>query len=414
MTTKHIVIFILLFATVALGQVDTSIPGPASTTTFESPGTVEAKKFIPAELMSGSLHKVGTQADNDGLVNSYTLFAEGTQFDVDTSLALVTRIREVYAIDALRKMKKGREIVGGAAAAGGQTVKSAVGIVTNPFGTIKSVPKGASRFFGRIGEGMKGGKSEGEKSGILQGVTGVADAKVALAAKLGVSPYSQNQELQKELTKNARAAAAGGLLVKGATSVVSGPASSILTVVGVNQTLQDTLINSTPEDLRILNRKKLFELGVNREQADEFLKHPWYSPWQETILTDALASVGVDANAFLVQACKALEEEDAIYFQRLAQVLAAYKTKKAPLRSIQVENGIVCALDSEGSLVVPVSCDYAIWAEKPAGRVEEFAALRQSRPEIKGLALWVDGKVSGRGRQELKARQIELATDVLK
>jgi hypothetical protein len=412
MTIKHLLCLTPLFATIALGQIDTSKPSPGSETTFESPGTVEAKNFIPANLMTGSLHKVGARADNDGLVNTYTLFAEGTEFDVPTSLALITRIREVYAIDALRKMKAGKEIVGGAKAAGEQTVKSAGGIVKNPFGTIKSVPKGASRFFGRIGEGMKGGKGEGEGS-TLQGITGVQDARVALAAKLGVSPYSQNQELQRELTKNARAGAAGGLLVKGATSVVSGPASTVLSAVGINETLQDTLTNSTPEDLRILNRKKLFELGVSREQTDEFLKHPWYSPWQETILTDALASVGVDANAFLIQACKALEEEDAVYFQRLAQVLAAYKTKKAPLRSIQVENGIVCAMDRDGSLVVPISCDYAIWAEKPASRVEEFAALRQSRPEIKGLALWVDGKVSDRGLEELKKRNIDVMTGVL-
>jgi hypothetical protein len=413
MTTKHILVLIPLCATIALGQIDTSKPPPAAAATFESAGTVETKKFIPAELMTGSLHKVGARADNDNLVNTYTLFAEGTEFEVATGLALTTRIREVYAIDALRKMKAGKEVVGGAAAAGGQTVKSAVGIVKNPFGTVKSVPKGASRFFGRIGEGMKGGKSEGEKSGMLQGITGVTDAKVALAAKLGVNPYSLNQELQKELTKNARAAAAGGLLVKGATSVVAGPAGSILTVVGVNQTLQDAIINSSPEDLRIMNRKKLFDLGVDREQADEFLMHPWYSPWQEAILSDAIATAGVNPNAFLAQACKALTEEDATYFQRLAQVLAAYKATKAPLRSIQVENGIVCAIDSEGSLVVPISCDYAIWAEKPAGRVEAFVALRQSRPEIKGLALWVDGKVSDRGLDELKKRQIDVVTGVL-
>jgi hypothetical protein len=103
MTTKPILILLPLCATIALGQVETA----PSAATFESPGTVEAKKFIPADLMSGSLHKVGARADNDGLVNTYTLIAEGTEFDVPTSLALATRIREVYAIDALRKMKKG-------------------------------------------------------------------------------------------------------------------------------------------------------------------------------------------------------------------------------------------------------------------------------------------------------------------
>ena len=330
MTTKYLTLILTpLFAMIALGQIDTSQPPPAPTPTFELPGSVETKKFIPGELMSGTLHKVAAQADNDGLVNSYTLYAEGTQFNVDTSLALVARIREIYAIDALRKMDKGKQAVDGAVAAGTGTVKGVVGLVTNPFGTVKNVPKGASRFFGRIGEGMKGGKSESEKAGMLDGVAGVTTAKVALAAKLGVNPYSQNQELQKELTKNARAAATGGLLVKGGMSVVSGPAGAALSGLGANQTLQNTLVTSTPEDLRILNRKKLLGLGVSREQADELLNHPWCSPWQETLLTDALASIGVDPNVFLVQACKALEEEDATYFQRLAQVLAAYKSAES-------------------------------------------------------------------------------------
>ena len=66
-----------------------------------------------------------------------------------------------------------------------------------------------------------------------------------------------------------------------------------------------------------------------------------------------------------------------------------------------------------GVLVIPLSCDYAIWSEHAAARVEAFSQLPQSRSEIKGLALWVDGKVSERAAQELKNRKIDLATDVL-
>ena len=43
----------------------------------------------------------------------------------------------------------------------------------------------------------------------------------------------------------------------------------------------------------------------------------------------------------------------------------------------------------------------------------DFSQLQQNRSEIKGLALWVDGKVSDRATQELKNRKIDLATDVL-
>jgi hypothetical protein len=35
--------------------------------------------------------------------------------------------------------------------------------------------------------------------------------------------------------------------------------------------LQQTLVNSRPDDLRILNRKKLFALNVTRENADAIL-----------------------------------------------------------------------------------------------------------------------------------------------
>ena len=142
--------------------------------------------------------------------------------------------------------------------------------------------------------------------------------------------------------------------------------------------------------------------------------HPWYSPWHETIVTDALATIGRDPGAFLDKACRALTEQDANYFQRLAQILAAYHKTKTPLSSIRIENDRICAMDSNGTLVVPLSCDYAIWTEHAAGRVEAFSQLAQSRGgEIKGLALWVDGKVSERATQEIKNRKIDLATDVL-
>jgi hypothetical protein len=49
--------------------------------------------------------------------------------------------------------------------------------------------------------------------------------------------------------------AMGGLLVNAATAAVGGPAGDVLTGLNVNQTLQQTLVNSTPDDLRILNRK---------------------------------------------------------------------------------------------------------------------------------------------------------------
>jgi hypothetical protein len=407
MQTRHLVFILSLFAATVFAQTG-STPSPApSATTFESPGQVESKMFVPEDLLKGQLHSVGPQAENDGLLNTYFLYSGNNAFEVTTGLALRIRIRELYAIDKLRGTSKTEEFTKSLAAAGKQKVESVAGIVKDPVGTLKRVPQGASRFFGRIGEGLKGGKSD--EGNVAQGLTGVQKAKVALAAKLGVSPYSTNQELQEQLTNVARAMAGGGLVV----SVALMPIGAVNTVLNMNQTLQETLVNSTPDDLRIINRKKLLALGVTRESADEFLMHPWYSPWHETIITDALATIGRDPSRFLERACRALTEQDANYFQRLAQILARYHKTKTPLSSIGLENDRIAAIDSNGTLVIPLSCDYAIWSEPAAARVEAFSQLPQSRSEIKGLALWVDGKVSERATQELKNRHIDLATDVL-
>lgn len=409
MLTKYLVVTLSLLAATALAQTG-STPSPAPLeTTFEAPGLVETKMFLPENLMKGGLHTVGPQAENDGLLNTYVLASGGRSFEVTTGIALRIRIRELYAIDKLRGTSKTDEFTKALATAGKQKLESVAGIVKDPVGTIKRVPQGASRFFGRIGEGLKGGKSD-EEGNAAKSLTGVQKAKVALAAKLGVSPYSTNQELQEQLTDVARATAGGGLVVNAALM----PIGAVNTVLNMNQTLQQTLVNSTPEDLRIMNRKKLFALGVTRESADEFLMHPWYSPWHETIIADALATIGRDPSQFLERACRALTEQDANYFQRLAQILARYHKTKTPLSSIRIENDRICAVDSNGTLVVPLSCDYAIWTEHAAARVDAFGQLPQAPGgEIKGLALWVDGKVSERAAQEIRNRKIDLATGVL-
>jgi hypothetical protein len=410
MNLKSIPLILTLLTSTVLAQpqVATS-PLP---TTFETPGRVPTKMFIPTGLMSGPLHSVGDFAENDGMNNTYFLYSGNDAWAVTTGIALRTRIREIYAIDKLRDMSKTDEFAQAMANAGKQKIEGVVGIVTNPLGTLQNIPLGASRFFGRIGEGLKGGRTQGEGN-VLQNAIGVSKAKVALAVKLGVSPYSYNQELQTQLTNNARAMALGGLVVSAATAAVGGPAGAVLTGLNVNQTLQQTLVNSTPDDLRVLNRKQLFALNVNRENADAILMHPWYSPWTETIMIDALSTIGVDPTAFLADACNALTEEDAIFFERLAQVLARYHTTKAKLRSIRVESHAVCALDANGTLLIPLSCDYAIWSEHAAGRVAEFVALTQGQDDIKGLAVWVDGKASDRAAEELKSRKIDLVTGVL-
>ena len=74
MITKYIIATLTLFTSTALAQTS-GTPSPVpSPTTFESSGRVETKMFVPEDLMKGSLHTVGEQAENDGLLNTYFLY----------------------------------------------------------------------------------------------------------------------------------------------------------------------------------------------------------------------------------------------------------------------------------------------------------------------------------------------------
>src|SRR5205814_9166300 len=126
-----------------------------------------------AGLMSGPLHSVGDFAENDGMNNTYFLYSGNDALAVTTGIALRTRIREIYAIDKLREMSKTDEFAKAMANAGKQKIEGVVGIVTNPLGTIKKIHLGESHFFGRIGESLKGGRTQGEGNA-LQNVIGIS------------------------------------------------------------------------------------------------------------------------------------------------------------------------------------------------------------------------------------------------
>src|SRR5262249_37177230 len=154
-----------------------------------------------------------------GLNNTYFVDSPSGVLEVTGTPALLARIREIYALDYLRGLSKTEEFAKALGKTVSGKVESAVDVVRDPFGTIRNIPKGASRFFGRIGEGLKGGESNAEGGSTLQGLTGTTTAKAQLAAKLRINPYTTNEELQRELTSTAKAMAGGGLVVSAATSV---------------------------------------------------------------------------------------------------------------------------------------------------------------------------------------------------
>src|SRR5262249_40707261 len=90
----------------------------------EKQGRTEAKMFVPSSLMKGPSHRVGAEAENNGLDNTYFLYSGDDGWGIMTIGALRTRIAELYAIEKLKEMKKGKEFTQAIAKSGEQKVES--------------------------------------------------------------------------------------------------------------------------------------------------------------------------------------------------------------------------------------------------------------------------------------------------
>jgi hypothetical protein len=380
---------------------------------YETPAPVNAEDFLPKSAFAGKKLFVEKTAQNNGLQNTYRIRAGSEQYEITGNEAALQFWQELRAINQLRQISTAKAVTRGLSQSAKATYQTGRQIVRDPIGAVKKVPRGASRFFGKVkdifSEDEEDTRQKASVGETIKGFLGIDEEKRKLAARLGVDVYSRNEALQKELDRVASAMAGGGLALNIGTMPIGGAVGIGLTAIGIEQTVDSLINESSPDELRKWNEQNLTKLGAKPDVITQFLNHPWYTPRQETIITASLRKANVDPNLFFESANKALTEEDGRYFQHVAQLLAAYSEKVAPLQSLRLEDGVLCALDRNGVLVVPVSFDYAIWTETVAQRADALASLVSSDQNIKSAKIWTDGKLSDRLKAELDRRSIGYA-----
>jgi len=384
-----------------------SIP---ATDEYEIPGPVNAEDFLPKSAFAGKKIFVEKIAQNNGLQNTYRIKAGAEEYEVTGSAATLQLLQELKAISELRQISTAKAFSRGLKQSAKGTYQTGKQMLRDPVSSVKKVPQGASKFFGKVkGFFSQDEEDAGQKSSpgeTVKGFLGVDEEKRKLAARLDVDVYSRNQALQEELDRVASATAGGGMAFDIGTLPIGGAAGIGLTLIGIDQTVDSLINDSSPDSLRKWNEQNLLKLGAKRDLIVQFLNHPWYSLRQATIITASLNKTQTNPDLFLESANKALTEQDAKYFEQVAQLLAAYSHKVAPLQSLRLQDGLLYAVDHNGVLVVPVSLDYAIWTAMVAQRVDGLAGLAGSDSNIKSVEIWTDGKASERVKAELSKRAI--------
>lgn len=363
---------------------------------FEVPAVQSAADILPKDVIAGPHYRVRDKVVSYGYMHTFLVDSDWGVFEVTGDLALRKLIREIGAIAALQEVKKGQAYMNGVKKAASKPLEFGANLITDPVDTVSGVPKGVAALFQNVKTGLTTQSGKDEDSKMAQ-MMAVAANKRELARRLGIDVYTSNKVLQKELNSLAWATSLGSLTVSAALVPVGGPAVLGVTLSRAAQKLNDMVNEYPPQRLRQINQEKLLGMGIPYDIATQFLDSRHYTPTQQTMIVGSLETLarprGIDS--FLRYALSADGEESANYFMHIAEMMRGYHQKVAAVDEISVYGPIVFAGASNGTVMIPLPIDRAIWTERAGQRVPDaFASFKAGNPGIRNLELWYTGTAS--------------------
>ena len=405
-TVATIVFLTLLCANFATAV--SLLPHSSATAAYETPSTLDARAILPPDVRKGPHHTVLDEVVPFRHTHRYRITSPYGQFEAYGGEMLKIRIQEIQAIAIMdEEVNHIHSVAAGAQHAIVSPLKFVMGLFTEPAETLLAIPKGMWHMATRIGEmatGERGNLEDPENQELL----GFSTVKRQVADHFGVDVYSSNRVLQERLNSLSWAGYAGDAAVRLATIPIGGPAGAVLTGTSFSNTVSELLRDYAPEELRRLNRDKLEAMKLDESLIEAFLQHPWYSPRHETVLVQALFEMNIVKNrkTFLEVAMSARFEEEALFFQRIAEMLLSYHQNVRPLEEfVAIEDKLLMGLTRDHTLVGMLPIGYLSWRAEFAEAIETVTNWK-SASHIENVELWLAGKPTPRAESELLAKGI--------
>jgi len=368
---------------------------------YETPAALRASELLPPELREGPSHRVAESVETDGMLRIYQVETPFGAFEARGEDMLYARIREVRALDALREIGQKPEFL---------AAEERVG--PSPFASGRSLGNGATGTLGGVapggGAGLPGLRGPVAPGGdFLGALAGFETTRRSLAHDLGVDPYSDNEPLQRALDRHAWAMSAGGAPAPAPLA----PGDAALYGERADEMLRDY----SAEDLERINRIELAVMGVPEPLREAFIANPSFSPSRETVLVDALAALeGTEDRAtFIEAAAQARTGEEARDYQRMAELMRSVADQEGGLARMERMAGGVAARASDGTLLVPVRADHALWTRGMAQLAETLAHESGEAAGATKTRILFSGTVSPTTRAQIERLGLSLAEDAM-
>lgn len=390
-------------------------PSVSTEPSFEELPELNASDILKPEVLRGPHHSVREPVPTWSGANRFSIDSDFGVFEAEGNEMLLRRVNEINAIAKLKEVSRTDEYKAALMKSAKAPVEAAKRIASDPVGTISSAPKGLMKFMRGAGESIKnvGKKSDSDKyeGSKLEQMSGFSDTKRKVAINLGVDPYSSNAVLQHELNEIAKAAFLGGATFSVVTLPVGGAAGIGLTTTEVANSLEETLREKSPGDLKALNRKYLLEMGASPKEADRFFANGAFSPSAQTAFVLNLRSVkGVtNGRAFIKLATDmSSTEADAIFCIQTAALMSQLHNGDVPLARVTTLRDFPISVAKDGSIVVALQWDYAAWTPKAAAFADDVQRVAGESGEHKHVLVALSGQASARLQEELHSRGFSL------
>ena len=384
------------------------LPQSSPTSAYETPSTFDARAILSPDVRKGPHHTVLDEVLPFRHTHRYRITSPYGQFEAYGGEMLKIRIQEIQAIATMdEEVNHFQSVAAGATHAILSPFKFMLDLVNEPKETLLAVPRGMWHMATRIGEmavGERGNLEDPENTELL----GFSSVKRQVANHFDVDVYSSNRVLQEKLNNLSWAGYAGGAAVRLATLPIGGPAGAVLTGTSFSTTIGELLRDHTPEELRRLNRDKLEIMRLDDSLIEAFLQHPWYSPRHETVLVQALFEMNIvkNRNTFFKVATSARFEEEALFFQRIAEMLLSYHQNVKPLEEfVAIDDRLLMGLTRDHTLIGMLPVEFLPWRAELAESAETVATWASAQ-QVKKVELWISGKPTPRAHRELLAKGI--------
>jgi hypothetical protein len=124
--------------------------GAHAQSSFETPPILKASDLAPPDLLQGQTFVVDDQVPIQGMLGQFTIRSDVGTFEAHGRELLRVRVGELHALAQIERMSKSEEFLRAAGNAVSRPVESAANMLLHPVETVKGVPGGVERFFGRV------------------------------------------------------------------------------------------------------------------------------------------------------------------------------------------------------------------------------------------------------------------------